>query len=30
MASASSVDIRQFIAQRKLGRFQYLVVGLGA
>ena len=30
MTSASSVDVRQFIAQRKLGRFQYLVVGLCA
>ncbi|HEY2863191.1 MAG TPA: hypothetical protein VGK37_06195 [Casimicrobiaceae bacterium] len=30
MTSASSVDIRQFIARRKLGQFQYLVFGLRA
>ena len=30
MTTASSVDITQFIAQRKLSRFQYLVVGLCA
>jgi AAHS family 4-hydroxybenzoate transporter-like MFS transporter len=30
MTTASSVDITQFIAQRGLGRFQYLVVGLCA
>jgi len=30
MTTASSVDIAQFIAQRKLGRFQYVVVGLCA
>lgn len=30
MTTASSIDIPQFIAQRRLGRFQYLVVGLCA